>query len=229
MIKRILFSLLLSPCVSWAQTTAPSVECHAMEAERSELQSALRKTHLLDEVDDYKQRIQNLSDRIASNCLTEAQIAERKFAFYNHDIAYLENSLAKPLSEQAYISKQAAWDRFYVIPSRCLNKPLSVQYLEWCIENKQVQFQQFDMLWQQKSTQTVRSEVTSNDSFHEFKLPSKAERTKLSAEREIKRHTYKSDSFLPKNIILLCVLAVAVFFSLIFVFHWLMRPRTTLK
>ena len=71
MIKRILFSLLLSPCVSWAQTTAPSIECHAMEAERSELQLALRKTHLLDEVDDYKQRIQNLSDRIASNCLTE--------------------------------------------------------------------------------------------------------------------------------------------------------------
>ncbi|MCF7518217.1 MULTISPECIES: hypothetical protein [unclassified Pseudoalteromonas] len=230
MIKRILLSaLFMAPCFAWGQQALSVEQCESMQAERAELQSAIRKTHLLDKIDSYKQRLHNLSSRISDNCLTDEQILKRTHSFYNQDIAYLENPLAKPLSEQGYISKQAAWERYYVIPSRCLHRPLNIQYLDWCIENKQVQFQQFDMLWQQKSAQYERAEAKSTDSFHEFVLPSKSERARIMAERELKRYSYTNDTILPTNIIVLCALAVTVFFSLIFIFHFLMRPRPAIK
>ena len=230
MIKRILMTTaLLLPAFVWAQQSAPSDACQSMQAERIELQIALRKTNRLDKIEAYKQRIQSLSARISETCFSEEQIAELKSSLYNPDIAELENSLAKPLTEQAYISKQAAWDRFYVMPPRCAARSLQLQNLESCLENKQIQFQQFDMLWQQKSAQLARTEAKPTDSFHEFVLPSKAERAKLSAEQELKRYSYSTDSFLPTNIIVLCALAVSVFFGLIFIFHWLMRPRPVVK
>ena len=230
MIKRILMTTaLLLPAFVWAQQSIPSEACQSMQAERIELQIALRKTNLLDKIEAYKQRIQSLSARISETCFSEEQIAELKSSLYNPDITELENTLAKPLTEQAYISKQAAWDRFYVMPPRCAVRSLQLQNLESCLENKQIQFQQFDMLWQQKSAQLARTEAKPTDSFHEFVLPSKAERAKLTAEQELKRYSYSTDSFLPTNIIVLCVLAVSVFFGLIFIFHWLMRPRPVVK
>ena len=230
MIKRILITIpLLLPSFVWAQQAAPSDACQSMQAERIELQTALRKTNLLDKIEAYKQRIQSLSARISETCFSEEQIAELKSSLYNPDITELENSLAEPLTEQAYISKQAAWERFYVMPPRCAARSLQLQNLESCLENKQIQFQQFDMLWQQKSAQLARTEAKPTDSFHEFVLPSKAERAKLSAEQELKRYSYSTDSFLPTNIIVLCALAVSVFFGLIFIFHWLMRPRPVVK
>lgn len=230
MIKRILMTAaLLLPSFVWAQQVAPSDACKTMQAERVELQIALRKTNLLDKIEAFKQRIQSLSARISETCFSEEQIMELKSSLYNRDITELENFLAKPLSEQAYTSKQAAWDRFYVMPPRCTTYSLQLQSLEWCLENKQVQFQQFDMLWQQKSAQLARTEAKLTDSFHEFILPSKAERAKLSAAQELKRFDYSTDAFLPSNIIMLCVIAVSVFFGLIFLFHWLMRPRSVLK
>ncbi|MCF2846264.1 hypothetical protein NH514_03805 [Pseudoalteromonas sp. ACER1] len=221
--------LLLVAVSTWAKEPILSNECKSIQTERAELQSALRKSHVLDKIEIYKQQIQNLSARFAETCFTNEQIADRKAALFNPDISLLENQLAKPLSQKAYLEKQAAWQRFYVMPTRCFNQPLELKYLDWCIDNKQFQFQKFDTLWQQKNTQIARSEAKLTDSFHEFVLPSKTERAKLSAQQQLKRYSNTTDSFLPTNIIVLCVLAVSVFFGLIFIFHWLMRPRPVVK
>ena len=95
MIKRILLSaLFMAPCFVWGQQALSVEQCESMQAERAELQSAIRKTHLLDKIDSYKQRLHNLSSRISDNCLTDEQILKRTHSFYNQDIAYLENPLA---------------------------------------------------------------------------------------------------------------------------------------
>ena len=66
---------LLLPAFVWAQQSTPSEACQSMQAERIELQIALRKTNLLDKIEAYKQRIQSLSARISETCFSEEQIA----------------------------------------------------------------------------------------------------------------------------------------------------------
>jgi hypothetical protein len=230
MFKRILIAaFLFIPACLLAQPTESQNECKRMQTERKELQSALRKAHLLDEISVYKLRIDNLSSRISESCFTKEQIAEKTNALYRKDFSDLESSVSQPLTAQALSSKQAAWERFYVMPTRCIEKALELKNLDWCIENKQIQFQQFDMLWQQKNVQTTRSEAKPTDTFHEFILPSKAERAKILAQQESKRYSRTSETILPANIIVLCCIALTAFFSIIFVYHWLMQSRTSIK
>ncbi len=227
MFKRILILTLLLLVATFLRAGEPVLAdvCEDYQIERVELRAALRKSHVLETIEVYKQQIDDLSTRFAENCLTEAQIVERQAAFFNEDINLLESEGGKPLSEQAYLEKQAAWQRFYILPPECMDKPLKVKNLNLCIDNRQFQYQKFDMLWQQKDAQIARAETKLTDRIHEFVLPSNAQRTILSAEEQLKRYRYVENSFFPYNIIVWCLAAVIIFFSLIFIFHRLMRTQ----
>ncbi|WP_404343473.1 hypothetical protein [Pseudoalteromonas mariniglutinosa] len=220
-----LFFVLLISHFSQAHLTRLESECQQLRSERMQTQTLLRDETLLAKLDRLKQRIQQLTTQIAKHCLHEDEIAAKSLVVQQAEMREQVHGSGPSLTAQQQAEKNAAWQNFYVQPTRCMANPLAAKDVDWCFENQRQQQQQFDSIWQANKYKNQYAEASASDSFYEIILPRKIPFEQSLKQQTAVEHQQSYSGVFVSNIIRYAIIAILILFALVFIYQFLLSTH----